>query len=169
MTRVRPSFTPSNGDTIELTGGYIFSADVPFLANGCWWYQLSDGPSSVRAELWKVSDSSLVADSGVISTSGMTGNAWNFVPFTADFLAGSGIDYIAAVHYSGHANASFSQFTTAYTDPTGHFVIPSNGGRYHLFGDAIPETSWTGCHGVDLEFDLDVSTFNPAQFFPFFA
>lgn len=154
MTRVRPSFTPTSGDTIELTGGYQFSADIAFRGEGCWWYHLSDGPASVRAELWTVADTTLVANSGVVSTSGFTADAWNFVAFTSPYAASAGVDYIAAVHYNGHAMASFNQFTSPYVDPTGHFTIPTDGGRYHLFGDAYPETAWSGQHGADLEFSV---------------
>lgn len=171
MSRVQPSFVPTASDTIDLNGGYVFSSDVPFLANGTWWYQLSDGPASVEAQLWRVSDVTKVATSGAFSTSGMTPNAWNFVPFTADFLASSGVDYIVSNHYSGHALAGNGNFNSQFVDPTGHFTVPSGGGRYHLFSAAIPDNNWNGCHSCDLEFDLNVagSEYNTNQFFPFFA
>lgn len=156
MTRVRPSFNPANTDSsIELTGGYQFSADIAFSADGCWfWYVASGGPASVRAELYTLADTTLVADSGVVSTSGFVGDAWNFVPFAASYSASAGVDYVAAVHYNGVAKFSNGSFDSQFVDPTGHFTIPAGGGRFHLFGDAFPDSTWNGSHGADLEFSV---------------
>jgi hypothetical protein len=155
MARIRPDWTPDQvGNAGLFAFGFAWSSDIPVQADGLWWYQPDheDAPAAVTAVLYDTATEAELA-SGV---SGALVIGWNLVPFAAPYAASAATSYTSAVESTGAMGYGLDQLTAPITDPTGHVTIPTGGGRYQD-GGGYPASTWSGQHGVDLEFSTEVA------------
>lgn len=151
--RVLDTFTPPSNNSPGLFAyGFKFSRSVAFTALGGYWFHRATGaPVTVTAYLYDANTQAVLASSAAVSTSGWVDQTWNKVPYGAPYGASSGIDYVMAVEANG---------TTSYDGgavlPASEYNFTLAEGRY-LSGGGFPTTTWTGLHGVGLNF-ADVVT-----------
>jgi hypothetical protein len=99
MRTLRSSLITPGTNEVMGAGTYGMSFDQTQTLNhyGAWYYlDLSGGPSTVRLSIWDPAGT-VVATTGVVSTSGHTTAAWNFVPFTATVSLPYGTGYLLAI------------------------------------------------------------------------
>lgn len=160
MSRIRPSWTPvPTGNAGAYVFGFDLTVDTTTTASGVWWYQPSGGAvTNVQGRLYDQAGQTLLASGTVLAASIVQGS-WNYIPFSAGYVMSAAVTYTAAAAISGEH---------AYEDPAGYPItapaghVTSSTGRYQS-GTGYPATTWSGQHGVDLEFDLSVTvTLTPA-------
>jgi hypothetical protein len=146
-----PEFTSNAGD---YTFGFQFSSDVAITVEGVWWYQATGGPTSVTARLYNSTGSTVHAS----GTNSSLSAGWNLVAFGSSYAASASTDYVAAVEITdvhGYDSSGLPK-----TSPDGHVTIPTNGGRYESGHVGYPDaSSWSGLHGIDLEYEVAGTTY----------
>lgn len=153
--RIRPSWTPPTFDagTASHGLGFDFTSDASFQADGVWWYHPTSGtvPPTVRGQLYNTSTQALLADTGTVSTSGFA-SGWNYIPFTSPYLTGAG-GYTVNVYSTGSTYYDADDLVSDITAPAGH-VTATEGRFRNDTSQGFPTSTWTGMHGVDLQFTM---------------
>lgn len=159
MARVRTPWTPPNtdgGGTAQV--GVAFQSNVSINVSGVWWYHRTNGPANITAKLWRVSDQTLVADSGSVSTSGYTIEAWNLVTLPSTVTIPNGVEHIGSIVDPTVSSVGYDpdDLTSPITSSDGHVTFPAGGGRFKNTSpiENYPSSTWNGLHAVDIEYSL---------------
>lgn len=158
----QPTWTPPNIDSAaQAQIGFLFTPNVGILVSQIWFYYPSNNPAAtLRASLWDPDDQSLVFDSGSVSTSGWTTDAWNAITVSPAVSLAGNSDWVAAVLVdSKGAGYDLDDLTNPITSGDGHVTIPAGGGRFHTgAGFVFPGSTWSGMHGVDIGYTIAAIT-----------
>lgn len=157
MTRIRPAFTPGSSNNSGLFAyGQVFDVAAPVVADGVWWYQPATGDvTDVDVFMWNAAEAQLA--SGGALAGAITPGAWNLVPFGAP----SALSVATGYRYSAEASGQtgFDSSDQGYPIASPDSAVSATSGAF-LSGGGFPSSTWTGQHGVDLEYTADT---DPAQ------
>lgn len=145
-TRVREGWTPTLQNSPGLYAhGWSFSSSAPVYIPAIWWYQPDHSDiSDVTTRMYRESDQAIL-DTVTVLAANIVRAAWNRIPFVSPFLCSAVTGYRAAVVVSerqSYENSADFPYVSGPVTVTGDFY--NSGGGY-------PSTSWSGIHGLDIE------------------
>lgn len=143
-----PGLTFSDGG--NFTFGMEFVGDVPITVEGVWYYGRPTGAPTVNAvSLYDAVSQVQLADGPGGS---LVAGAWNFFAFTTPYNGSDNTAYAGAVEVGPGDYGYDLDGSLPVTSPDGH--VEATQGRYLPGSHGFPSVTWTGVHGVDIEYEL---------------
>lgn len=155
--RIEPFRTPELTAAAGLYSfGMDFTVDTDTRMRGMLWYHppgLTKG--DVTARLYNAGTMAVLASGTVLQAAIVDG--WQIIPFDTPYTASSGTTYTGSCETAGDHGYDTS-VTLPTVDLSGHVTF--TGTRYES-GGGYPATDWdSGWHGIDLQYDFNVSAEN---------
>jgi hypothetical protein len=144
--RIRPTWTPALQNSPGLYAhGWSFTSTDPVYIPAIWWYQPDHSDiSDVIARLYLESDQSILTTITLPQAS-VVRAAWNRIALPPPYLCSSGLGYRAAVVVSERQSYENSG---DFPHVGGPITVSAD---YYNSGGGYPNTSWSGAHGLDIE------------------
>lgn len=149
MTRIRPDFTPpSSNNSGPFAYGQEINVTTAVVAQGVWWYQPATGDvADVDAFMWDPAQAQLAT--GALLAASITQGAWNLVPFDTPEPLPVANGYRYSAEASGQAG--FDAGDQGYPINSPDNTVVAVQGCFQG-GGGYPSSTWSGQHGVDLEY-----------------
>ncbi|MFI6986043.1 DUF4082 domain-containing protein [Embleya sp. NPDC050154] len=133
--------SPTESDTDNYELGVRFRVLVACSLTGIYWYRGSSANTANTVNLWRQSDSALLATAVTASPA----DGWNLAEFTTPFVPSLGVDYWASY---GCPAGRYSVTTGAFSSPVDNGVVRATSGGFAAAPGSMPVSTSTAWYGI---------------------